>query len=312
MKHLHETLPPLLRQVLKRYINHITLERGLSENTAVSYTNDITRFGEYLTEKYSTDSLAYSAATTNDILKFLQTLQELGLTESTRTRYLQSLRGLFAYLTLNSETTENIAESIELPKQKRTLPEVLTYTDIQLLLQQPDIATPVGLRDSSMLEILYACGLRVSELCGLTRASILWDMELIRVKGKGSKERIVPIGGTALQRVKEYIEKARVLFVRDTKKSGDALFLNQKRGTALSRMAVWNIVKQAAESAELTKHVHPHLFRHSFATHLLEGGADLRAVQEMLGHADISTTQIYTHIDREYVKEVHRTYHPRA
>ncbi|MDP2362460.1 MAG: tyrosine-type recombinase/integrase, partial [Ignavibacteria bacterium] len=175
---------------------------------------------------------------------------------------------------------------------------------------QPDTTKPMGIRDRAILEVMYASGLRVSEVINLKQRNILADAEIIRVFGKGSKERIVPIGTSALEWLELYRQKARVLFIK-AKPTDDVLFLNQ-RGAKLSRMGIWKIVDFAARKAEIGTKVHPHTFRHSFATHLLEGGADLRAVQEMLGHSDISTTQIYTHLDRDYIKEVHRTFHPRG
>jgi integrase/recombinase XerD len=206
---------------------------------------------------------------------------------------------------------------MELPFSRRKLPDTLSIADMQRLL---DAVAPEGpttvpatafeIRDRTLLETMYACGLRVSEAISLKQRDVLADVELVRVLGKGSKERLVPIGGAALRWIALYQQKARPLLVGRTS-TDDVLFLN-RRGTGLSRMTVWNIMQSAAARAGLDQHVHPHLFRHSFATHLLEGGADLRVVQEMLGHADIGTTQIYTHLDREYIKEVHTLFHPRS
>jgi integrase/recombinase XerD len=204
----------------------------------------------------------------------------------------------------------NPAENIDIPKSSKKLPETLTINDVNKILEQPDTSKPAGVRDRAILELLYACGLRVSELCTLRIKDIIVEAEIIRVFGKGSKERIVPIGSSALDWINQYLLKVRHLFVKRGK-TEDILFLNQ-RGTQLSRMSIWKLVQSSARKAEIQIHVHPHIFRHSFATHLLEGGADLRAVQEMLGHSDISTTQIYTHLDNDYIKEVHKTYHPRG
>lgn len=203
----------------------------------------------------------------------------------------------------------DISENIEMPKLKRHLPETLTAEETDKIITLPDISTPAGIRDRAMLETLYACGLRVSELINLSARDIIVDAEIVRVFGKGSKERLVPIGSHALNWINEYLSKVRPMLIK-TGKSETALFLNM-RGSKLSRMGIWKIIKQYSDLAGI-RDVHPHTFRHSFATHLLEGGADLRAVQEMLGHADIATTQIYTHIDREFIKEVHKTFHPRA
>jgi integrase/recombinase XerD len=191
------------------------------------------------------------------------------------------------------------------------LPDTLSIDEMLSILEQPDITTKAGIRDRAMLELLYACGLRVSELCGIKQRDMLLEQEVIRVFGKGSKERIVPIGSSALEWVGTYQLEVRSHFMKYGVSTNDILFLNQ-RGTGISRMSVWNIVSKATMDAGIEKQVHPHTFRHSFATHLLEGGADLRALQEMLGHSDISTTQIYTHIDREFIRQVHKTYHPRG
>jgi integrase/recombinase XerD len=238
-------------------------------------------------------------------------LEELGLALSSRTRTLSSLRGFFSYLFSNKIIDNDITEKAELPKSRRSLPDTLSIDEMLAILEQPDISTKAGIRDRAMLELLYACGLRVSELCGIKQRDMLLEQEVIRVFGKGSKERIVPIGSSALEWVGMYQMEVRPHFMKSGISTNDILFLNQ-RGTGISRMSVWNIVSKATQDAGVEKHVHPHTFRHSFATHLLEGGADLRALQEMLGHSDISTTQIYTHIDREFIRQVHKTYHPRG
>jgi len=196
------------------------------------------------------------------------------------------------------------------PKLSKTLPSVLSVEEIDKILSVPDTSDKLGLRDKSILEMLYACGLRVSELIELKISNLFFDEEIIRVFGKGSKERLVPVGSSAIKWTKMYLVKSRPMLQKKSRSEG-IVFLNN-RGTKLSRMGIWKIVERYAKEAGIEKNVHPHTFRHSFATHLLEGGADLRAVQEMLGHADISTTQIYTHIDRDYIKQVHRDFHPRG
>jgi integrase/recombinase XerD len=202
---------------------------------------------------------------------------------------------------------------IDAPKLPRTLPGVLTQNEVDAILNQPNPSAVdkknLWLRDKALLETMYASGLRVSEVTGLKQSNVMDEEMLLRVFGKGSKERLVPIGGSALRWIERYTKECRAMLAQ--RDSGDALFLNV-RGKPLTRMSVWNIVNSCTKRAGIRKDVHPHTFRHSFATHLLEGGADLRAVQEMLGHVDIATTQIYTHIDREYLKEVHRTFHPRG
>ncbi len=297
----------LMQRELKQFTHHIALERGLAENTVSSYTIDLTRFIEFLEQKSIS---SFANVQTAQILEFLTMLADMGLGTSSRTRYLYSIRSLYKFLSSVQLSLTNPSELVDLPKPQRLLPEVLSYPQIAKILEQPDTTKNDGLRNRALLEVLYACGLRASEACGLQQRDILWEAEVIRVFGKGSKERIVPIGKTALEWVSQYKRLARTLWVKENTDSADALFLNQ-RGTPLSRMSVWNIVHDSALQAGIDE-VHPHMFRHSFATHLLEGGANLRAVQEMLGHADIATTQIYTHIDREYIKEVHTSFHPRA
>jgi integrase/recombinase XerD len=303
-----DTLPIPMRRELKQFAHHIALDRGLAANTVSSYSTDLTRFGEYV--RSTADASTFTAVQTAHILSFLGALEEVGLGTTSRTRYLYSIRALYKFLCLTGLADVNPAELIDLPKTRRTLPSVLSYPQIEQILQQPDTAKPDGMRNRALLEILYACGLRVSEACTLRQRDIFWESEVVRIFGKGSKERVVPIGKIARHWIAEYQRLARPLWVKPNRDTNDVLFLNQ-RGTALSRMSVWNIVHDTASQVGVGD-VHPHLFRHSFATHLLEGGANLRAVQEMLGHADIATTQIYTHIDREYIKEVHTTFHPRA
>ncbi len=310
------TMPPVqhtefshsMQRELKQFMHYIALERGLAVNTASSYGSDIHRFAEFLTAQ---NIMSFGSAATTHILTFLSVLEDVGLAMTSRARYLYSLRALYKFLSANSFIDKNICEAVELPKPKRTLPDVLSVPDIELLLGQPDVSRADGLRNRAMLETLYACGLRASELVSIKQRDILWDIEVIRAFGKGAKERIVPIGKIALHWIAEYQRLVRPRFTKLGVESDDVLFLNQ-RGKQLTRMSLWNIVHSAALSAGLQDRAHPHIFRHSFATHLLEGGADLRAVQEMLGHADIATTQIYTHIDREYIKEVHRSFHPRS
>ncbi|MCX6154253.1 MAG: site-specific tyrosine recombinase XerD [Candidatus Kapabacteria bacterium] len=298
--------PQLMRQI-KNFSDFIRLEKGLSDNTLISYKHDLERFCEYLT---SINIASYKEINVKEIDNFLLLLEELGISANSRARYLSAIRSLFKFLMMSGILDRDISEVIELPKSSRKLPENLSVQQIEMLLLAPDTASAAGIRDRAMMETLYACGLRVSELINMKSRDILYDNFIVRVFGKGSKERIVPIGSQAIEWIQLYKAQCRPMFLK-TGVAEDILFLNQ-RGSKLSRMGVWKIINQYAETAGLGVHVHPHLFRHSFATHLLEGGADLRAVQEMLGHSDISTTQIYTHIDREYIKEVHKSFHPRA
>ncbi|MCL5991670.1 MAG: site-specific tyrosine recombinase XerD [Bacteroidetes bacterium] len=296
-----------IQRELNQFIQFISLEKGLSDNTKISYSHDLRQFAEFLNSK-KIDS--FSKAETKNITVFINVLDELGLSVPSRSRYISSIRSLYKFLFSSGIADKNITDVIDLPKASRKLPDTLTIEDINNILEKPDVSKPAGIRDRAILETMYACGLRVSELCNLKQRDLILDAEIVRVFGKGDKERIVPIGNSALRWISEYIKKARHLFIKKAD-TDDILFLNQ-RGTKLSRMSIWKILDYSARLAELNVHVHPHMLRHSFATHLLEGGADLRAVQEMLGHSDISTTQIYTHLDRDYIKEVHKTFHPRG
>ena len=296
-----------MEMFLKEYFAHIKLEKNLSKNTVSSYKNDITAFISYLKNKGKEDP---SIISSNDIGGFFKTLNELGLSGSSSARYFSSLKGFFLYLLKNKYILKNPIEKITAPKIAKRLPGVLDVNEIDKILSAPEVNDKLGLRDKAILELFYACGTRVSELIDLKVNDLFFDDEIIRVFGKGSKERLIPIGSSAINWVGEYIKKSRPLLMKKSK-SENNLFLNS-RGSKLSRMGVWKIIDRYVKEAGIEKEVHPHTFRHSFATHLLEGGADLRAVQEMLGHADISTTQIYTHVDRDYIKQIHKQYHPRG
>jgi len=292
---------------LDEYLAVLRLEKNLSPNTIDSYKNDITNLFQFL-ENYNIDDpqrIKY-----NHLSEFFKFLKEAGLTSSSASRYHSSLKGFFSYLFQNHYITENPVEKIPSPKLSKKLPQVLSVNEVESILAQPNINNKLGLRDKALLELFYACGIRVSELINLKISGLYFNEEIIRVFGKGSKERLVPIGSSAIKWITEYLKQSRP-FLEKKSKSENYLFLNT-RGTKLSRMGIWKIVDRYVKDAKIDKEVHPHTFRHSFATHLLEGGADLRAVQEMLGHADISTTQIYTHIDRDYIKQVHRDFHPRG
>ena len=292
---------------VREYLATLKLERNLSENTITAYKNDLTSFLNFLKDAGVQDPSQTSSKLLND---FFGLLTRLGLSSRSAARYYSSVKGFFGYLLSNAYIEINPMEKISAPKVNKSLPNVLNINEIESILSQPDIEKKLGLRDKALLETFYACGLRVSELIDLKISDLYLSEEMIRVFGKGSKERFVPIGSSAIKWIEEYLKNSRPLLEKKAK-SQHVLFLNS-RGTKLSRMGVWKIVNKNAASAGIKKEVHPHTFRHSFATHLLEGGADLRAVQEMLGHVDISTTQIYTHIDRDYIKQIHRDFHPRG
>jgi len=284
---------------------YISLEKGLSENTVESYLHDIVTYTQYL-EKSGIEE--FSQIDENNLWNFLGALEKAGLSASSRSRYISSIKAIHKYMFAYGKVPNDISEKIELPKTSRQLPDVLTVEQIDKVFSQPDLSTATGIRDRAILETIYSCGLRVSELINIKYRDLHKDSEVIRIFGKGSKERLVPIGSSAMLYIDKYIAESRSKFI---KQSTEFLFLNA-RGNKLSRMGIWKIINKYVLLAGLEINIHPHSFRHSFATHLLEGGADLRAVQEMLGHADISTTQIYTHIDRDFLKEVHKNFHPRA
>jgi integrase/recombinase XerD len=293
------------------YLHFLALEKNAAGNTITSYRRDVGRYLKFLAEQRIT---TVDEVTPTHTAQYLGSLRDAGLSPRSITRALSAIKGFHKYLVGDGVTKNNPVELVDRPRLGRVLPDVLSHAEMETILAQPSPSVEdtrsVWLRDKAILEVLYATGVRVSELTSLKQADILPREGIIRVFGKGSKERVVPIGKSALGWIKCYRSECRILLQRHGK-SHDALFLNV-RGTPMTRMAIWNIVQMYTRKAGITKEVHPHTFRHSFATHLLEGGADLRAVQEMLGHSDISTTQIYTHVDREYLKEVHRTFHPRG
>jgi integrase/recombinase XerD len=292
---------------LKEYLAYLKLEKNLAENTVASYRNDLSSFLNFLEEKNINDP---SEIDSKSIIIFFTKLENIGLTSSSAARYFSSIKGYLNFLLANNYIKSNPIEKVSPPKLSKSLPGVLSFAEIEKILELPNTKEILGLRDKTILEVFYACGLRISELLSLKLSDLFLDEEMIRVFGKGSKERIVPIGSSAINWLKEYLTKGRPLLQKKMK-SENHLFLNN-RGTKLTRMGVWKIVSKYIKESGIEKEVHPHTFRHSFATHLIEGGADLRSVQEMLGHADISTTQIYTHIDREYIKQVHKQFHPRG
>ena len=296
-----------MEEFLKEYLTILRYEKNLSENTVNSYKSDLQKFLTFLSESKVKD---FSEVTSNIIAKFFERQRKLGVDSATSARYMSSIKGFFRFLENNSYIEKNPTEKLSPVKKARKLPAVLTLPEIEMILNAPQTSETTGLRDKAILETFYSSGLRVSELINLKINDLFFDDEVIRVLGKGSKERIVPIGSSAIKWLKEYLIRSRPHLEKKSK-SQNIVFLN-KRGTKLSRMWIWKIFGNYAKEAGISKNIHPHIFRHSFATHLLEGGADLRAVQEMLGHADISTTQIYTHVDRNYIKQVHKDHHPRG
>lgn len=288
---------------LDRYLDYLAVEKGLSPNTIEAYSRDILSFIDTLEE-----GVTLLTAEPEDILRFIRLQRDKGLKPRSYVRALVALRGIYRFLLMEGYTDTIPTSKIDLPRFYKKLPDVLSVEDVEQILNAPDTDTPKGLRDKAMLELLYATGLRVSELLNTELENVNFQLGYIITLGKGSKERIVPIGEVALRWLKDYMDNARDSFLkgRQTK----YLFLNPS-GRRLSRQGFFKIIRQYASKAGIRKRISPHTLRHSFATHLLEKGADLRAVQTMLGHSDISTTQIYTHISRERLKEIHKKFHPR-
>jgi integrase/recombinase XerD len=292
---------------LQQYLDYLKFEKNLSENSVSSYKNDLERYINYLnTQKIIRPEHIQS----KHIHRLLQLLSELGLSSSTLARNLSSIRSFHMFLISENLISSDPGEHVDGPKLRRHLPSVLTFNEIELICKNVSIEDPLGLRDRAMIEVLYACGLRISELLTLPLREIYFKEEFIRIMGKGSKQRLIPISIRALTWVKKYLELSRPVLDKHQRAKG-VTFLSI-RGTTMSRMGFWKILHKYVNESGIRKDIHPHTFRHSFATHLLEGGADLRAVQEMLGHVDISTTQIYTHLDRSYLQQEYKDYHPRA
>jgi integrase/recombinase XerD len=293
------------------YLHHLMLEKNASANTITSYRCDL---GKYLSFLAGRGIPAPDAVTPADATLFLHELQAQGLAPRSVMRCLSAIRGFHRFLLADGFARHDPLETIDHPRKTRTLPDVLTPEEVDRVLQQttsqPVDRRNLWVRDRAILEVLYATGMRVSELTTLRQADVSEEGGIVRVFGKGSKERLVPIGPPALGWISRYKRECRTRLPRRAA-SNDVLFLNF-RGLQLTRMAIWKMVQSYAHRAGILREVHPHTFRHSFATHLLEGGADLRAVQEMLGHSDISTTQVYTHIDRSYLRQEYDKYHPRS
>ena len=295
-----------MKKILDRLLNHLSIEAGLSSNTIESYKRDLEGYIRFLQKKRVS---RVDEITEEHITGFITLRRRRGLAASSIARNLSSIRRFHKFLVMEGCSDSDPAGALESPKQWRKLPTVLNVDQIEKLLNRAKGDTPLSIRDRAILEFLYATGVRISELIKIKRKDLLSEVGLVRVFGKGQKERIVPIGKAAIRATSRYLSEVRPSLAKDY--SEDVLFLNS-RGKPFSRMGLWKILRKYVILAGIKKKVSPHTVRHSFATHLLEGGADLRAVQEMLGHADISTTQVYTHLDREYLKQEHRDHHPRS
>jgi integrase/recombinase XerD len=295
-----------IHQLVDRYINYLVVEKGLASATIESYSGDLAKFLKFLTsQKIQKITDADSAI----ILKYLLFLRDKKIGARSRARHLVTIRGFYKFMVHEKVLSKDPARLIDLPKSGLKLPDVLSIDEINSMLNAPDIAVSKGLRDAAMLELLYAAGLRVSELIHVKIQDVNLEVGFVRTLGKGSKERVVPIGSHARQRISDYLANARPLLLKHH--TSHYLFIAHA-GKPMTRQAFWKLMKKYSIVAGIEKEITPHSFRHSFATHLLEGGADLRSVQMMLGHVDISTTQIYTHVARDHLKQLHEKYHPRG
>lgn len=293
---------------LQDFTHFLIVEKGLAANTIVSYERDLKNYIKYLQNVEKLKS--FNDVQRPHIVHFLAYLKGQGKSSRTLARHVASIRSFHQFLLREKAAEHDPSVHIEPPQLEKTLPKVLNLEEVETLLDSPDTSNHYGIRDKAMLELLYATGIRVSELISLKLSDVHLSMGFVRCIGKGNKERIIPIGKTAIAAIEHYLQKGRPLFV-SKKNHDDSLFLNH-HGKGLTRQGFWKILKGLARDAGIEKELTPHTLRHSFATHLLENGADLRAVQEMLGHADISTTQIYTHITKTRLKDVYKRYHPRA
>ncbi len=296
-----------MKEQIIDYLHYLTIERGLSQNTRKSYERDLEQYLTFLTEQHIKDWQAVDRVL---ILSFLQQLQQSGKSSATIIRMVSSLRRFHQFLRQERFTDHDPMQHIDSPKKQQKLPDILSLSEVERLIETPDTKEVLGIRDRAILEVMYATGLRVSELIGLQLKDLHLSMGLLQTTGKGDKERIVPLGDLAIQWIETYLEEARPFLTRKHPEESH-LFVNN-HGKQLSRQGIWKNLKALVRKAGITKNVTPHTLRHSFATHLLENGADLRTVQELLGHADISTTQIYTHITKKRMTEVYKQHFPRA
>ena len=296
-----------MKEQIIDYLHYLTIERGLSQNTRKSYERDLEQYLTFLTEQHIKDWQAVDRVL---ILSFLLQLQQSGKSSATIIRMVSSLRRFHQFLRQERFTDHDPMQHIDSPKKQQKLPDTLSLSEVERLIETPDTKEVLGIRDRAILEVMYATGLRVSELIGLQLKDLHLSMGLLQTTGKGDKERIVPLGDLAIQWIETYLEEARPFLTRKHPEESH-LFVNN-HGKQLSRQGIWKNLKALVRKAGITKNVTPHTLRHSFATHLLENGADLRTVQELLGHADISTTQIYTHITKKRMTEVYKQHFPRA
>lgn len=303
-----KTMNPEVRDAVEEYIHFLRVERQLAQNTLTSYDKDIRAYVHSIFEKQQLAT--FDEIERYHILQHLKALQEDGKTARTISRHISSIRSFHQFLLREKRCQQDPTVHLEMPKLEQKLPQILSIEEVDRLMEAPNTQKPAGKRDRAMLELLYATGMRISECIELNVEDVHLSMGFIRVFGKGGKERIIPLGRAAIETCTVYINQAR-RELESTKGRSEALFLNQ-RGNRLTRQGVWKLLKGYAQKAHIQHELTPHILRHSFATHLIENGADLRAVQELLGHADISTTQIYTHVSKTRLSDVYKQYHPRA
>lgn len=294
-----------MKYLVDEFLDYLSVEKGLSQNTREAYGTDIGKFINYL-EQYGVKDI--DSVKRTHITDYLMSEKEKGLSPNSLSRNLVSIRMFFRFLVMDNYIEEDITSALDTPRLWKILPEVLSVKEVEQLLKAPDTRTRFGLRDKAIIELMYAAGLRVSELVGLNVSDVNMEMGFLRCTGKGSKERIVPIGRPAIFALRNYIKKTRGTFMKDLL-SGN-IFLTQQ-GKSFTRQGIWKLIRDYTQKAGIKKPITPHTLRHSFATHLLSNGADLRVLQELLGHSDITTTQIYTHVDKSRLKAIHKKFHPR-
>ena len=297
---------PTADTLIDQFCNFLVVEKGLSKKTLEAYSRDLVRYRQFLAQQ---NKGSFTEQDTPFILKYLIHLRKSGLAARSRARHLVAIRGFYRFLVQEKILRHDPARLVDLPKTRLTLPDVLSREDIERLLEAPDTDKPLGVRDAAMLELLYAAGLRVSELIHVKLQDINLEAGFVRIFGKGAKERVVPIGMQAKEKIANYLESVRP---KQLKQGSSPFVFIARAARPMTRQGFWKLLRRYALKAGLHKKITPHSLRHSFASHLLEGGADLRAVQVMLGHVDISTTQIYTHVTRDHLKQLHRKFHPRG
>jgi len=303
----HLSLNMIDETLVESFLNYLIVECGLSDNTIKGYKGDLRNFSNYLLDA---GIKRFQDLRAKMIVSFIENEKQRGLSENSISRCLVTVKMLYKYMVMEGKISVNPMSAVSTLKLQKHLPEVLHYNAIEEMLQAPDCNNKLGIRDKAMLELMYATGARVSEVASIKVSWINFDYGFIRCQGKGSKQRIVPMGSEAAKAIRRYLQEVRPLLLKV--EDDESLLFLSRTGKKLRRENIWSLVKKYAMKAGIRSNISPHTLRHSFATHLLEGGADLRSVQEMLGHSNISTTQIYTHIDRKYLKDTHQKFHPRA